>query len=124
MRNYLKLGDWNALCDVCGFKFKASDLHKRWDGLMVCSDDYETRHPQDLLRVPRESVDVPWVRIDPDESFVSIARSTDITTETGIAITIEDPLIALLIEDTSQAFIMTQDFDFFTTENDYLLEQE
>lgn len=57
-------GDWNATCDVCGFKYKASDLQERWDGLMVCDEDWEERHPQDFLRESRVEDDqsVPWSR--------------------------------------------------------------
>jgi len=62
MKNHLILGDWNALCDSCGRKFKASSLLKRWDGLMVCKQDYEVRHPQDFLRVQREKIAVPFSR--------------------------------------------------------------
>ena len=62
MKNHLILGNWNALCDSCGRKFKASDLKKRWDGLIVCEEDWEQRHPQDLLRVQREQISVPWSR--------------------------------------------------------------
>jgi len=62
MRNYLDLGNWNALCDSCGRKFKASQLQKRWDGLMVCKEDYELRHPSDFLRVQKERIAVPWAR--------------------------------------------------------------
>ena len=62
MKNHLLLGNWNALCDSCGRKFKALDLQKRWDGLMVCREDFEQRHPQDLLRVQREQISVPWSR--------------------------------------------------------------
>ena len=47
--DYFKPGDRNAICDGCGFKFKASQLRKRWDGYMVCEDDWEPRHPQDLV---------------------------------------------------------------------------
>ena len=57
-------GTWNALCDVCGFKFKASKLRKRWDGLYVCKADYEVRHPSDFFRVRPEDTTVPWVRDD------------------------------------------------------------
>jgi hypothetical protein len=67
MKNHLILGDWNALCDSCGRKFKASSLKKRWDGLIVCSEDWEQRHPQDLLRVQREQISVPWSRPYPAE---------------------------------------------------------
>jgi hypothetical protein len=62
MRNFLRLGDWNARCDSCGRKFKASSLKQRWDGLIVCQEDWETRHPQDFLRVQRERIAVPFVR--------------------------------------------------------------
>lgn len=62
MKNHLILGNWNALCDSCGRKYKANQLRKRWDGLMVCEEDWEQRHPQDLLRVQREQISVPWSR--------------------------------------------------------------
>ena len=71
MKNHLLLGNWNALCDSCGRKYKASDLRKRWDGLMVCEEDWEQRHPMDLLRVQREQISVPFVRPYPaTDSFV------------------------------------------------------
>jgi len=44
------LGSYNAICDVCGFKFKASELSKRWDGAMVDRACFETRHPQEFVR--------------------------------------------------------------------------
>jgi hypothetical protein len=62
MKNHLILGNYNALCDSCGRKFKAFDLQKRLDGLMVCREDFEQRHPQDLLKVQREKIAVPWSR--------------------------------------------------------------
>ena len=48
--DYLRDGDWNAICDECGKKFKASQLKLRWDGFMVCQRDWEPRHPQDFVR--------------------------------------------------------------------------
>jgi hypothetical protein len=72
MKNHLELGNWNALCDSCGRKFKALDLKKRWDGLMVCHEDWEQRHPQDLLRVQREQISVPFSRPYPaQDTFTS-----------------------------------------------------
>jgi len=68
--NRLILGDWNTICDVCGLKFKASELRKDWRGLMVCSHDWETRHPQDFLRVPVDNPAVPWVRPQGEDQFV------------------------------------------------------
>jgi hypothetical protein len=72
----LKLGDWNALCEVCGFKYKGSMLKKRWDGLMVCKDDYETRHPQDLIKIPKEDQSVPWTSPEPDDTFITLTYSS------------------------------------------------
>lgn len=61
-KDYLKIGDWNAFCDVCGFKYKASELRKRWDGMMVCAGDFEERHPQDYLRSVPEKPAPPFSR--------------------------------------------------------------
>ena len=58
------IGDYNAICDRCGFKFKASKLRKTWDGLYVCSKDWEPRHPSDFARKYTEDTTVPWVRTD------------------------------------------------------------
>lgn len=60
--NTLRLGDWNAICDVCGWKYKASDLRRRWDNLMVCAKDWEPRHPQDFIRAIPDMQAVPWTR--------------------------------------------------------------
>ena len=81
MKNHLILGDWNALCDSCGRKFKASSLKKRWDGLIVCSEDWEQRHPQDLLRVQREQISVPWSRPYPAEDTFIPVNYTDLEKE-------------------------------------------
>ena len=69
--SYLKLGAWNSICDVCGFKYKAFQLRKRWDGLMVCKDDWEPRHPQDLIKIPKEDVSVPWSRPEQADTFIA-----------------------------------------------------
>ena len=65
--NSLILGNWNALCDSCGRRFKASEMKKRWDGLMVCREDFEQRHPSDFLRVQKEKIAVEWVRPYPEK---------------------------------------------------------
>jgi hypothetical protein len=65
-QNTLKLGDHNAICDVCGFKYKASDLRKRWDNLYVCKDDFELRHPMDFFKGRPDNQTVPWARLDSD----------------------------------------------------------
>jgi hypothetical protein len=55
-------GTWNVHCDVCGFKFKSTEIRKRWDNLMVCDKDWEADHPQKFLRVRSDKISVPFVR--------------------------------------------------------------
>lgn len=62
-------GNWNAICDVCAQKYKASELKKRWDGLMVCPNDWEARHPQDFLRAVPDRQAVPWSRPQTPDVF-------------------------------------------------------
>lgn len=70
--SYYKAGSYNVICDVCGFEFKADEVKKRWDGLMVCNEDFEHDHPQKHIRVREDSLTVAWVRNEPDDSFITI----------------------------------------------------
>jgi hypothetical protein len=56
--------EYNAICDVCGFKKKASQLRKRWDGMRVCEDDFELRHPLDFYTTRNDVHLLPWTRHD------------------------------------------------------------
>jgi hypothetical protein len=56
--------EYNALCDVCKFKYKASQLRLRWDGLQVCKWDWEQRHPADFYRGRNDAHKLPWTRSD------------------------------------------------------------
>ena len=61
-------GDWNAICDNSGFKVKASQLVRQWNGMMVRRDLEEKRNPQDFLRGKKES-SIPWGRPEPTDNF-------------------------------------------------------
>jgi hypothetical protein len=50
MRNDYRPGDNKVICDRCGFVHLASQVSTDWDGLVVCSADYDGRHPQDFVR--------------------------------------------------------------------------
>lgn len=63
-KTWWQSNEWNALCDECGFKFKAQQLKRRWDGLMVCSDCWEIRHPQEMIRPIPDQTKLPWTRPD------------------------------------------------------------
>lgn len=65
-----KIGDYNAICDGCGFKFKASQLKQRWDGMMMCEDDWEVRHPLDFVRPTPAPSKLPWTRPESADTFI------------------------------------------------------
>src|SRR5574337_2147516 len=68
--DYYKRGSWNFICEVCGQKFKAEQMRKRWDGLIVCHADWEPRHAQDFVRGVKDNPSVPISRPEAPDSFV------------------------------------------------------
>ena len=75
-RNYYTSGQWNLICDVCGRKIKSGKSRHRWDGFVVCEEDYETRHPQDFVRARQDKISVPFTRPRPVDIFTSISYTT------------------------------------------------
>lgn len=71
MHNHYKHGDFNAICDRCGFEYKGSELREEWTGLRVCSSCWEPRHPQTLLKTPQEDSSLPWTRPEQDDVFIA-----------------------------------------------------
>ena len=69
--DYLELGDWNAVCWVCGNKRKASKLKKHWQGYWVCPEHWEARHPQDFVKGITEKPTPPWVQPQPGAVYVN-----------------------------------------------------
>ncbi len=69
--DYLAVGDWNALCDRCGHKFKGSMLRETWQGYKVCQRCWEPRQPQDFVRAIAENPTPPFVR-NPADVFIAI----------------------------------------------------
>ena len=67
--NYVS-GNWNVICDVCSKKIKASEAKQRWDGFIVCKDDYEQRQPLDFIRARQDKISVPFTRPVPTDTFV------------------------------------------------------
>jgi len=59
-------GTWAVICQSCGFRFPSSEIQKRWDGLLVCKNDLESRHPQTMIRVRGESAVPAFVSHPPD----------------------------------------------------------
>jgi len=52
------------ICDLCGLKFRRSEMRRRWDNLWVCTNDWEPRHPQESVRGVKERIAVPVARPD------------------------------------------------------------
>lgn len=65
-------GEWAAICDRCGFKFKSSELRRQWNGRMVCKDDFDLQHPQELLRTTPEKVDVPFTAPETTDTHITV----------------------------------------------------
>jgi len=86
MQNNLQWGSYNVICDSCGLKFKSHELQRRWDGLMVCSKDYEQRHPQDFIRSRPEKNTVPFSRPEAEDTFLHDSCTvTGLTSYAGYA---------------------------------------
>jgi len=74
---YFKHGSWNAICDRCGFQYKAEDLRREWTGAMVChgggtNNCWEPRHPQDFIKTRPETQAVEPALPEPTDTFVSV----------------------------------------------------
>ena len=63
--DYYKTGDYNAICDHCGRKRKASECSLTWQNEFVCADTcWSPRHPQDFVTGVSEDTTVPIARPD------------------------------------------------------------
>lgn len=60
--DYLVLGDWNVVCYQCGFKAKASQMEKNWQGFYVHPEHNEPRQEQDFVRGVPDNQTPPWVQ--------------------------------------------------------------
>lgn len=64
-------GDFNRICDRSGFKVKASETMRTWDGLIVRKEDWEPRHPQDFVRGRKDHQNVPHARPEATDTFLN-----------------------------------------------------
>ena len=82
--DYLLLGDWNAVCEMCGRKRKASMLVKNWQGGWRCPEHNEPRQPQDFVRATPDTQTPPWAQPMPADSFARnfININVSVVTET------------------------------------------
>lgn len=71
-KNHYIPHEWNVTCDVCSKKIKASESRLRWDGFLVCVDDYEIRHEQDFVKSKLDQITVPYTRPVPELIFTFV----------------------------------------------------
>lgn len=71
-KNHFISGEWNVTCDVCSRKIKAHEAKQRWDGFIVCPDDFENRHPQDFVKAQTDKITVPFTRPIPTYIFITV----------------------------------------------------
>ena len=71
--NFRKQGDWNCICQVCGQKWKSSFIKQRWDGAMVCPNDFELRNPQEFAKAIPDPQPVPFTLPAPQQVYVGPA---------------------------------------------------
>lgn len=64
-------GAHNAICDRCGEKRKSYDLRLEWTNLLVCSECYEPRHPQQYVKGRADRQAVPNPRPEGPDRFQS-----------------------------------------------------
>lgn len=75
--DYLKKGSWNVICQQCGWKYKAEELRKQWDGLMVCGPCFEKRNPQDFVRGVPDAHALPYTRPEGTDIFIDTSERPD-----------------------------------------------
>lgn len=76
--HYVK-GNYNVICDRCGFKKKRSQVKMEWDNLLVCSDGcWEMRQPQDFVRGVPDMRPVPIARPEAADQFIEVLYPGDL----------------------------------------------
>jgi hypothetical protein len=93
-------------CDVCGFTYRNWETRKRWDGLMVCEEDWEPQHPQDFVRGRKDQQNVPEPRPEPTMQFVgplttkttaaAVPGATTLNIESSVRFETGDTLLVMM----------------------------
>ena len=109
--DYLRNGDYNAICDRCGSKFKFSDLKLEWDGLYVCTANgcWEPRQPQDYVKGVQDDMAVPVSRPDQPNVFLDTIYVNPVICTSLLNFAI-NRLKSLVVSAISTASILTQYF--------------
>lgn len=108
-------GDWNFCCDRCGFQYKSSVAKHEWNGLIVCPQCYEGRHPQDFVRGRIDRTGVAWVRsccepafVTPDTTHELLANDVSAQSEVSSPMLFEETFEYILRTDYS--YVLQTDY--------------
>lgn len=65
-----------SVCMVSGFKMPPGKLARQWNGIWARHDDFDYRHPQELVRPTRDRMGVPIPRPEAEDTFISAGDVT------------------------------------------------
>jgi len=75
-KEYYKPGDFWRIDDVSGFKIRASECVKQWNGLIVHRSSIEYRNEQDFVRGVPDNQRVPEPRPEKADVFLTANQVT------------------------------------------------
>lgn len=76
-KRFYRHGEYNVICDRCGFKFGNHECKLEWNGLFVCKWCLEDKHPSDDPRINKIKPDLTRPTYIRDESDQPLACSVD-----------------------------------------------
>ena len=78
--NFYQHGTNNVECDRTGFKLKATDCKKEWNGFFVWKEVYEDRQPLDFLKGFPDRQQPAVSRPGTGEDFITSVQSSSAVT--------------------------------------------
>jgi|GEM_PF-3599919 len=86
-----RLGDHYVICDICGFRYYASECRMQWNNILACAACYSPKHPQYTPPKPlHEKQRVEISRPEKTDVFVTDANDGDAWDAKTDAITADD----------------------------------
>lgn len=64
-------GRHKFICDVDGMAYYSEDKRIKWDGAVVHKDNWEPRHPQELIKAVREDTSIKDARPEAEDVFIT-----------------------------------------------------
>ena len=62
-----------CVCSLCGMDYRASEMKVTWDGKQVCEKDWESRHPQELVRAVKDDMSPVGIHTgEPTPNYVDV----------------------------------------------------